>query len=465
MRAKTEALPPGQIDPRQLHRLFYIDHFCLLAAAIAALANLFPGVFSSMQSALPANWLDSRTFCAMVTLCAAMSLFFSEETQADTWKWGGRIFAVLASVIAGASLLARFSGASSNLARLLNQGPASVTPGSLEASAGTFLMLGIAILLISYEQRALGRIADGIVILLSVVVLSLVLDFLFAATGISEASTARLVPVSTVWCLALLTLVVIFRRSERGFLSILWGYGTGSRLARMLAPPLLLLPLFREILRAQMLKTGLIPARYAGAVLVSVGTILTVILLLLAARVINRMQENVQELTLRDELTGLHSVKGFYLLAEQAFRYSRRVNLPFGVLFIDMDNLKTINDQLGHSVGSVSLVETAKLLQANFRETDVIGRVGGDEFIVAGQFAEHELLGAMERLQEASARKNQAAEQRFSISLSMGFAVTEDCAHDNLRNLVKRADEAMYEEKRAKKKMRPPMAIPSEAIH
>ncbi|HEV2135575.1 MAG TPA: GGDEF domain-containing protein [Terracidiphilus sp.] len=248
-------------------------------------------------------------------------------------------------------------------------------------------------------------------------------------------------------------------------MSILWGYGTGSRLARMLALPLLLLPLFREILRAHMLKTGLIPARYAGAVLVSVGTVLTVILLLVIARVINRMQENVQELTLRDELTGLHSVKGFYLLAEQAFRYSRRVNMPFGVLFVDMDNLKIINDQLGHSVGSVSLVETAKLLQANFRETDVIGRVGGDEFIVAGQFAEHELLGAMERLRLASIRKNQAAEQRFSISLSLGYAVTEDCAHDNLRNLVKRADEAMYIEKRAKKKVLPPMAIPSEATH
>lgn len=465
MRAKEEALPPGQIDPRQLHRLFYVDHFCLLAAAIAAVVNLFPAVFTDVQKVFPAEWVDSRSFCAIVTLCAAMSLFLSEETQSDTWKWSGRIFGVFASMLAAAPLLARFSGAPSSLARLLNQGPAAVTPGSLEVSAGTFLMLGIAILLISSKEAIPGRIADGTVILLSVVVLSLVLDFLFGATGISGASTARLIPLSTVWCLALLTLVVIFRRSERGFLSILWGYGTGSRLARMLALPLLLLPLFREILRAHMLKTGLIPARYAGAVLVSVGTVLTVILLLVIARVINRMQENVQELTLRDELTGLHSVKGFYLLAEQAFRYSRRVNMPFGVLFVDMDNLKIINDQLGHSVGSVSLVETAKLLQANFRETDVIGRVGGDEFIVAGQFAEHELLGAMERLRLASIRKNQAAEQRFSISLSLGYAVTEDCAHDNLRNLVKRADEAMYIEKRAKKKVLPPMAIPSEATH
>jgi diguanylate cyclase (GGDEF)-like protein len=118
-----------------------------------------------------------------------------------------------------------------------------------------------------------------------------------------------------------------------------------------------------------------------------------------------------------------------------------------------MDNLKIINDELGHSAGSVSLVETAKLLTATFRETDVIGRLGGDEFVVAGQFDPEEISVAIERIRTGAAAKTQLAGSRFFLSLSMGYAGTDHSTEETLKSIISRADKAMYKEKRAKKRI------------
>ena len=186
-------------------------------------------------------------------------------------------------------------------------------------------------------------------------------------------------------------MVTILRRAEHGVFSVFLEDGIGGRIARIIAPVLVILPFLRELGRARMLNSRLVPTPYATAALTSLATIFSFALLLLLVRLINRMQNEIQGLTLRDELTGLYNFRGFNLFADQAFRLARRAKVPFGVLFVDMDNLKIINDELGHSAGSVSLVETAKLLTATFRETDVIGRLGGDEFVVAGQFDSSEI--------------------------------------------------------------------------
>jgi diguanylate cyclase (GGDEF)-like protein len=213
------------------------------------------------------------------------------------------------------------------------------------------------------------------------------------------------------------------------------------------------LPFLREIGRARLLDAQLVPTRYATAVLTSVATGIAFALLLLLARLINRMQSDIQDLTLRDELTGLYNFRGFNLFAEQAYRLARRAGNPFGVLFIDMDNLKTINDELGHNAGSACIVETAKLLNETFRETDVIGRLGGDEFVVAGHFDQEEISSAIERLRSGAATRDEMAAKGLSLSFSMGYAATEHAPGETLKSVVARADNAMYREKRQKKRM------------
>ena len=308
MRADDEVRPPGQVDPKILHRLFYVDHLCLVGVAIIALINIFPIIFAQTQHLFPGNWPHMRTWFAVMTLCAAMSLILCEETQATQCRWAGRGFGILAAIIASASFLAGLSLLPVAMTRVLSDSYGSGPGGSLAFSAAAFLLVAVAILFTSSQKHNLGRIADGIAIVLSPLVLALVVNFFFGMARIQGSSAIGMMTVPSIWCLVLLTVVVLLRRAEQGFLTILWGFGTGSRIARIGAPILLLLPLVREILRAHLLKGGLIPPQYAGTVLTTVGTVLGFILLLFFARVINRMQRDIQGANLRDELTGLQSV-------------------------------------------------------------------------------------------------------------------------------------------------------------
>ena len=123
-------------------------------------------------------------------------------------------------------------------------------------------------------------------------------------------------------------------------------------------------------------------------------------------------------LTLRDELTGLYNLRGFHLLADQAPRLAQRSNLPFSVMYIDLDNLKHTNDTLGHEAGSAFLAETSEILRNTFRETDVLGRIGGDEFAIAGHFNTASVFMATQRLEASCAERNAESGRQFVLSLA-----------------------------------------------
>lgn len=175
-----------------------------------------------------------------------------------------------------------------------------------------------------------------------------------------------------------------------------------------------------------------------------------VLLLVLVWR-INSMEKEIHDLTLRDELTGLYNMRGFYLLGEQTLRLAQRAELPFSVLFIDLDGLKKINDDQGHNMGSTYLAETGELVLACFRETDVKGRFGGDEFVVAGQFSMVGIELAATRLKAAAAERTSAAGRKYPLSLSIGCVTLDHPSNESLKELVRRADEAMYRDKRSKR--------------
>jgi diguanylate cyclase (GGDEF)-like protein len=162
------------------------------------------------------------------------------------------------------------------------------------------------------------------------------------------------------------------------------------------------------------------------------------------------MESEMHALSLRDELTGLLNLRGFRLLAEQALRMARRSHVPFSLLFIDLDKLKEINDSFGHTIGSNILADTGEILMATFRESDVLGRVGGDEFAVAGQFSQAAITVAVHRLREAIAQRNARHAQEPLLSLSLGHVTCEPDGAESLDELLEKADFSMYEEKRLK---------------
>jgi diguanylate cyclase (GGDEF)-like protein len=120
------------------------------------------------------------------------------------------------------------------------------------------------------------------------------------------------------------------------------------------------------------------------------------------------------------------------------------------VFFIDLNDMKGINDSFGHEVGDRALVATAQLLSSVFRASDVVARLGGDEFAVFAQECSLDDVPAVRaRLNERMEALNTSGAERFHLSLSVGTAVLDASHPADLDGLLEAADRSMYEEKRA----------------
>jgi diguanylate cyclase (GGDEF)-like protein len=452
MRNRTATLLPGERDPALLHRLFFAQQFCLVLVFQLALIAIVAHLFAPAGRLLPEGLTRMRAPSAFAALFSAFSFFFSESDQSARKLFLSRCFAILAGTIAATYFLEPVFHIASKIDCFLKVNQ-PISPWSrVPMTAGiAYVLLAAVMLLVRARRSIASKIADGITGCLCLLVLGLLFEFLFGELRIPGATTLGLASTPTVTCLILLTLVVVLRRSESGAFTLFLEYGIGSRIARRLTPLLLVLPFLAEIGRAHLVNAHLIPEHYAAAVLAAAATVISFCCLIFLSSRINRMETEIRDLSLRDELTGLYNARGFNLLAEQAWRLALRTEQPFSVLFVDLDDLKKINDMYGHDVGSASIAESARLLTQTFRESDVIGRVGGDEFVVAGQFNKETIQPAIERLHQATAHVNAENGRRFGLSLSVGFAIHEGHSVETLKGLLNRADQAMYEAKRLKK--------------
>ena len=160
----------------------------------------------------------------------------------------------------------------------------------------------------------------------------------------------------------------------------------------------------------------------------------------------------LREMSLVDPLTLLYNRRGLLALARQLFKVADRMRRRVSHIFVDLDGLKVINDSLGHGVGDQALLETTELLKETFRDSDIIARMGGDEFVVLAMEnagADAELWTA--RLQENLRARNARADRSYLLSLSIGIVYYDPDAPRELDDLLARADRLMYEEKRAKR--------------
>jgi two-component system cell cycle response regulator len=96
----------------------------------------------------------------------------------------------------------------------------------------------------------------------------------------------------------------------------------------------------------------------------------------------HRLQTELRNLSTTDELTGLYNRRGFFTLVAQQLKLAQRAQREMVLVYIDIDNMKAINDSLGHHGGDDALVKTARLLKETFRTSDIIARIGGDEYVI-----------------------------------------------------------------------------------
>jgi diguanylate cyclase (GGDEF)-like protein len=166
-------------------------------------------------------------------------------------------------------------------------------------------------------------------------------------------------------------------------------------------------------------------------------------------RELRSLSVEMEQLALTDEMTGLRNRRGFLVLADQSLRMARRAKARCALVFIDLDGLKRINDTRGHAAGDTLITDAATILTHVFRESDVIARVGGDEFAVLALLDEHDGSKALNtRLHAAIEKFNAQAVPSMRVSMSIGIEELSPQADTPLDVLLSRADRAMYEKKR-----------------
>ena len=162
------------------------------------------------------------------------------------------------------------------------------------------------------------------------------------------------------------------------------------------------------------------------------------------------LDRELRSLALADDLTGLHNRRSFVALATQQLKVTRRKGRELLCCLADVDNLKDINDSFGHREGDLALVRTAQALQRTFRDSDILARMGGDEFAVLALEASCRNQQPILRRLEQNLLHASASEPRYRLSVSIGVARLGSKNNVSLGELMAQADQAMYVEKRSK---------------
>jgi two-component system cell cycle response regulator len=164
-------------------------------------------------------------------------------------------------------------------------------------------------------------------------------------------------------------------------------------------------------------------------------------------------EKTLLTLSLTDELTGLYNRRRFLVLTDQYLRVAIRKKKKLLLLFIDVDNLKWINDHYGHNEGDQALIDLANILKKTFRESDIIARIGGDEFVVLLESADGNGNGEtpLTRLYETLKNYNAEGTRCYLLSISLGSAPFDPEYPISIDALLSKADTLMYAQKRKSK--------------
>ena len=171
-------------------------------------------------------------------------------------------------------------------------------------------------------------------------------------------------------------------------------------------------------------------------------------IMMVGFRSMQRTQADLHALAITDPLTRVFNARAFSDRLSQELARNRRYKRPLALLYLDLDNFKALNDTRGHQTGDAVLRLVADSMRAAVRDTDVVGRMGGDEFAVLMPETDGALASAAaKRLADSIASAFQGTP---SISASIGVVAFADTAAST-DEILRRADQAMYEAKRAGK--------------
>ena len=164
------------------------------------------------------------------------------------------------------------------------------------------------------------------------------------------------------------------------------------------------------------------------------------------------LQAELCSLALTDELTGLFNRRGFLELAVHQLKMARRTSQGALLFYCDMDGLKQINDVCGHDEGDLALLRAAAALKSSFRDSDILARIGGDEFAVLAMEGAGLNCDVMFDRLEGTLRQSGEIASRYELSMSVGVARFDPRRPISMRELMRLADQDMYKQKSKRKK-------------
>ncbi len=166
-----------------------------------------------------------------------------------------------------------------------------------------------------------------------------------------------------------------------------------------------------------------------------------------------KQEDKLISISLSDELTGLYNRRGFFNLAGHQLKISNRQKQKVFMMYLDVDNFKEINDSFGHEEGDNALIDIANILKQSFRESDIVARIGGDEFVVFPMGTSKECINKSpvflkEKLDTHVADNGTL----YNLSVSIGIACYDPENPCTIDELLCQTDKLMYKQKKQKKK-------------
>jgi diguanylate cyclase (GGDEF)-like protein len=172
---------------------------------------------------------------------------------------------------------------------------------------------------------------------------------------------------------------------------------------------------------------------------------------ILQAEIVERkkLEEKLRTASITDELTGLLNRRGFLIIAQKQVDIAKRAKRNFSILYMDLNEMKKINDEFGHKEGDQALLDIATILKKTYRASDSIARMGGDEFIVLITEPHSSTIEktVAQHIQDNLRIHNQQTEKGYRLAVSMGMVHYDPERPCSLEELLARADELMYEHK------------------
>ena len=409
----------------------------------------------ALDGLAPPIWAKMTANTAVGLLLSVLFLVCSFLHCPARLRWVGMVAAIMVLFLGVLTLTEYIADISLGFDRLLPYDPSSAFPGRTSPQgAYGFTVLAIAMLTMRQSKNAWSLVSDFATLLLIAFNLTMFAGYIYGAIDLVNFGPMTSMAPHTLlgfWCLAE---VLIIMRAEHGdVFAVLVNIGIGSRIVRLIMPGALVVPFIFLISETYARNSGALGAPYVEAIASTSASVLSICVIAWMGLRINGLERDLRDQSLTDELTGVYNRRGFYFLGQQAIREAERARSELAVFFFDLDGLKRVNDLHGHEIGSEMIKAFAGILNTTFRHSDIVGRVGGDEFgVITVREGKNWRDSIYSRLEQLITAHNTTNGQTYRLSCSIGDAELRLGKSESLEDIIMRADTMMYADK-AKKKL------------